>query len=87
MRESNPRPYACKVSESTGNKIRIWCLGEDLIRKIEQQIANTNTIGELRNILLKYPTLRDRIEPLCINRKKELESIVPDSIVEPPKTT
>ena len=82
---TNPLPFL--VSESTGNKIRIWCLGEDLIRNIEQQVTSANTIQELRNILLKYPTLRDRIEPLCLNRKKELESIVPDSVVEPPKTT
>jgi hypothetical protein len=82
---TNPLPFL--VSESTGNKIKIWCLGEDLLRNIEQQVANAKTVQELRNILLKYPTLKDRIEPLCLNRKKELESIVPESVVEPPKTS
>jgi len=81
---TNPLPFL--ISEQTGNKIKIWCLGEDLIRNVESQISNAGTIQELRNILIKYPTLKDRIEPLCHNRKKELESIVPDSVVEPPKT-
>jgi hypothetical protein len=81
---TNPLPFL--ISESTGNKIKIWCLGEDLIRDIEVQITNSTTIQELRNILIKYPTLRERIESLCIKRKKELESIIPDAIVEPPKT-
>jgi hypothetical protein len=81
---TNPLPFL--VSESTGNRIKIWCLGEDLIRNIEVQIGNAATVQELRNLLIKYPTLKDRIEPLCIKRKAELEVIVPDSIVEPTKT-
>jgi len=80
---ANPLPFL--ISESTGNKIKIWCLGEDLIRNIEVQVANASTIQELRNILIKYPTLKERIEPLCLSRKKELESIVPDPVVEPLK--
>ena len=56
------------------------------MKNVEQQIAAASTVQELRNILIKYPTLRDRIEPLCINRKKELESVIPDSVVEPPKS-
>lgn len=74
------------ISEATGNKIKVWCLGGDLIRSVEQQIAVASTVQELRNILIKYPTLRERIEPLCINKKKELESVIPDAVVEPPKT-
>jgi hypothetical protein len=81
---TNPLPFI--VSEQTGNKIKIWCFGEDLIRRVELQINEAQTVQELRNILIKYPTLRDKIELLCINRKKELENIVPESVVEPPKS-
>ena len=81
---TNPLPFL--ITESTGNRIKLWCQGEDLIRDIEQQIANARDVQELRNILLKYPTLKDNREPLCMSRKKELESVVPDSVVEPPKT-
>lgn len=81
---TNPLPF--QISESTGNKIKIWCLGEDLMRSIETQVAKAGTIQELRTILMKNPSLKDRVEPLCIKRKAELESIIPDSIVEPPKT-
>lgn len=81
---TNPLPFL--ITESTGNRIKLWCQGEDLIRDIEQQIANARDVQELRNILLKYPTLKDKLEPLCMSRKKELVSVVPDSVVEPPKT-
>jgi hypothetical protein len=78
---TNPIPFL--VSESTGTKIKIWCLGEDLIRNVELQIASATTVQELRNLLIKYPTLRDKLEPLCLNRKKELESIVPGEVAQP----
>lgn len=82
---TNPLPFV--ISEATGGRIKLWCCGEDLMRSIEQQIAKAESVQVLRNILIKYPTLRDKIEPLCQNRKRELESIIPDSIVEPPKTS
>jgi hypothetical protein len=81
---TNPLPFL--ISEQTGQRIRTWCLGEDLLKNIEIQISNSSTLQELRNILIKYPTLRDKIEPLCLNRKRELESVSSDSIVQPLKS-
>lgn len=78
---TNPLPFT--ITEQTGSKIRIWCLGEELIKNAEMQINEAKTVLELRSILLKYPTLRDKLDPLCIQRKKEIESIVTDRIVEP----
>ena len=46
---TNPLPFA--IAEQTGIKIRIWCEGEDLIKKVESQINDTKTVQELRNIL------------------------------------
>lgn len=80
---SNPMPFL--ISESTGNKIKIWCLGEDLIKNVEVQINEAQTVQELRNILLKYPTLRVKIEPLCIQRKNEIEGVMTDHVVNPEK--
>jgi hypothetical protein len=77
----NPLPFT--ITEQTGNKIRTWCQGEDLIKKVESQIGDTKTVQELRNILIKYPTLRKDIEPLCINRKAQIESIETDQVVTP----
>jgi len=71
---SNPMPFM--VNESIGNRIKIWCLGEELISKISEQINEAKTVQELRNILIKYPTLREKIEPICINRKTQIEGIV-----------
>jgi hypothetical protein len=78
---TNPMPF--QVSEQTGSKIRIWCQGEDLIKKVELQINDAKTVQELRNILIKYPTLRKDIEPLCVNRKTQIEGIVTDQVVNP----
>jgi len=77
----NPLPFT--ITEQTGNKIKTWCLGEYLIKNIEVQINEAKTVQELRNILIKYPTLRSKIEPLCINRKAQIEGIVTDQIVKP----
>lgn len=78
---SNPLPFT--LTEQTGNRIKVWCLGEDLIKNVELQIKDAKNVQDLRAILIKYPSLRSRLEPLCLLRKKELESIVTDQIIEP----
>lgn len=78
---THPLPFL--ITEQTGTKIKIWCLGEDLLKNIELQIAQATTVQDLRNILIKYPTLRDKVEPLCQVRKKEIEGIVIDKVVNP----
>jgi len=78
---SNPMPFM--ITEQTGSKIRTWCMGEDLINNVELQINEAKTVQELRNLLLKYPSLRSKIEPLCVNRKAQIEGIVTDQVVNP----
>lgn len=78
---SNPMPFL--ISEQTGTKIKVWCLGEDLLKNIELQISEAKAVQDLRNIMIKYPTLKDKIENLCIQRKKEIEGIVIDKVVNP----
>ena len=78
---SNPLPFM--ITEQTGSKIKIWCLGEDLMKNVELQINEAQTVQELRNIIIKYPTLRTKIEPLCIQRKNEIEGVVTDPVVNP----
>jgi len=80
---SNPLPFL--ITESTGGRIKTWCMGEDLIKHIEDQVANARTTQELSNILTRYPSLRDKVEPLCFKRKQELEGVIADSDVESPK--
>lgn len=81
---TNPLPFT--ITEQTGIKIKTWCQGEDLVKKVESQIIDAKTVQELRNILIKYPTLRKDLEPLCINRKAQIESIESDQVVNPQKT-
>jgi hypothetical protein len=78
----NPLPFT--ITEQTGIKIRTWCLGSELLKNIEIQINDAKTVQELRNILIKYPTMRKDIEPLCINRKAQIEGIVTDQQVVNP---
>jgi hypothetical protein len=78
----NPLPFT--ITEQVGSKIRTWCLGEDLVRNVEEQITAAKTVQELRNILIKYPTLRSKIESLCINRKAQIEGVVTDQQVVNP---
>lgn len=79
---SNPIPFM--ITEQTGIKIRTWCQGEDLIKRVSEQISEAKTIQELRNILIKYPGLRDKIEPLCINRKTQIEGMIDSQKVVKP---
>ena len=78
---TNPLPFL--ITEQVGNKIKMWCLGEDLMKNVELQINEAQTVQELRNIIIKYPTLRTKIEPLCIQRKSEIEGVVTDPVVNP----
>ena len=80
----NPLPFL--ITEHIGSKIKTWCQGEDLMKNVELQINEAQTVQELRNIIIKYPTLRTKIEPLCIQRKNEIEGVVPESVIEKPKT-
>ena len=75
---TNPLPFL--ITESTGGRIKTWCMGEDLIKHIEDQVANARTTQELSNILTKYPSLRNKVEPLCFKRKQELEGVIALSI-------
>jgi hypothetical protein len=77
----NPLPFL--ITENTGNKIMVWCLGEDLMKNIELQIDQAKSVQELRNILIKYPTLKDKIEPLCLSKKKVIEGVVTNPVVNP----
>ena len=77
--------YPVVPSGLTGERIRTWCMGDELMEHIHKQIAEARTIPELRSILIKYPTLRDRIESLCIQRKLEIEKEITNNVVEPVK--
>ena len=78
---TNPLPFT--ITEQTVNRIRVWCEGEDRIKRVESQINDAQTVQELRNILAKYPTLRKDIEPLYLNRKAQIEGISTDQVVKP----
>ena len=71
------------ITPGTGMRILSWCLGDSLLTSIKVQVEKASTSQELRNILMKYPTLRAEIEPLCIARNKELQTVPEDNTVKP----
>jgi len=73
--------------EFTGEKILSWCLSDSLVKRIKNQIDQASTSQDLRNILIKYPTLREDIEPLCVARNRELQTIPEDNTVKPKTET
>ncbi|MDT8401642.1 MAG: AAA family ATPase [Bacteroidales bacterium] len=75
------------VTPATGENILSWCLSDSLVKKIKNQIDQAATSQELRNILIKYPTLREEIEPLCIARNRELQTIPENNTVKPKTET
>ncbi|HDZ40338.1 MAG TPA: AAA family ATPase [Bacteroidetes bacterium] len=75
------------VTPATGEKILSWCLSDSLVKRIKNQIDQASTSQDLRNILIKYPTLREDIEPLCVARNRELQTIPEDNTVKPKTET
>ena len=75
------------VTPATGENILSWYLSDSLVKKIKNQIDQAATSQELRNILIKYPTLREEIEPLCIARNRELQTIPENNTVKPKTET
>jgi hypothetical protein len=63
------------ISQGTGKRILKWCDNGVEFEKIKQEITEAQTVESLREILLKYPEYREKIEPLCIAGKEAIERI------------
>jgi hypothetical protein len=78
---TNPLPFT--ITEQTGDRIKVWCMGEEIKKSLEQQICEAQTVQELRNILVKYPSMRNQIEHLCMQRKNQIEGIITNQVITP----
>jgi len=62
------------ISEKTGERILQWCNAGIPLEEVIKQVQQSTDIVELRNLLIKYPEYRKKIEPLAIARKEELNA-------------
>lgn len=62
------------ITTDTGKKIRRWCSEQEIpVEDVVKQIKETDSVDTLRDIWKSFPEYRKQIEPLCIQRKEEIE--------------
>ncbi|MEI6679269.1 MAG: AAA family ATPase [Mariniphaga sp.] len=62
------------ISAETGQRIANWCNTGRSIQDIRNDIQRATTVDQLRDILRAHPDYRSEIEPLCINRKSQIDN-------------
>jgi hypothetical protein len=62
------------ITPETGQTIAHWCNTGKSLQDIKSEIQRASTVDQLRVILKTYPNYRNDIEPLCINRKTQIEN-------------
>lgn len=62
------------ISPETGQRIANWCNTGRSIQDIRNDIQRATTVDQLRDILRAHPDYRSEIEPLCINRKNQIDN-------------
>lgn len=72
------------INASTGKKIIQWCeqgSGAEE-EKVKLEIEACQSIEELRHVYSKYPRIQDRIKPMVLKKKEQLESLESQVVAE-----
>ena len=62
------------ISPKTGERILQWCNAGTSLEEVIKMVQQATDIVNLRNLLIRYPEYRKKIEPLAIARKEELNA-------------
>ena len=62
------------ITPGYGKRILQWCNQGTSLDDVKKQIQQAKDIVELRDLLIKFPEFRKKIEPLAIARKEELSA-------------
>ncbi len=62
------------ISPETGQRIANWCNTGRSIQDIRNDIQRATTVDQLRDIIRAHPDYRSEIEPLCIDRKNQIDN-------------
>jgi len=68
------------ITPETGKTILRWCNTGTDYEGMVQRIQTATTVDQLREILRAFPAFRASLEPLCIQRKAEIESPIAQSV-------
>lgn len=62
------------ITPGYGKRILQWCNQGTSLDNVIKQIREATDVVTLRNLLIKYPEFRNKIESLAISRKEELNA-------------
>lgn len=63
-----------QISQATGQRILSWCQTGKSLAAIIADVQQATTVDQLRTILKAYPNYRSELEPLCIQRKLQIDN-------------
>ena len=79
------------INASTGRKLIAWCNEGVSLEDAQQEIETCTTVEGLKHLYSKYNSLQNKLHPLIMKRKAEIDSVSnqiidKDTIVKPTKT-
>lgn len=63
------------IGKGTGKRLVEWCNSGVSVEQIKTEIAQSNSVEELRNLYKKYMSFQKEIHPIIMERKEEIESL------------
>ena len=64
------------LSDKIGIQIKSWCAEGKTLDEVIELIKEAQTVEDIRRIYKQYPQMQAEIEPVCIQRKQEIEDPV-----------
>jgi AAA domain len=65
-----------KISESIGERIKAWCLQDQSINDLKNEILGASNIKDLQDIYEKNPTYKKELYPMIVKRKEMISSSI-----------
>lgn len=63
------------INSATGKKLMEWCNKGVSIDNIKEEILQCQTIESLKTLYAKYPGVQNKIHPLIVERKEQLDGV------------
>jgi hypothetical protein len=63
------------INSATGKKLMEWCNKGVSVDNIKEEILQCQTIESLKTLYAKYPSVQNKIHPLIMERKEQLDGV------------
>ena len=63
------------INSATGKKLMEWCNKGISVDNIKEEILQCQTIESLKTLYAKYPSVQNKIHPLIVERKEQLDGV------------